>query len=334
MKTEISKGSQVTSYKSQVKGQKFLAFIMFVGFAVWGAPPVFAGDLDSSAAPTDDTTRMYTLEQIYDVVSGIWTEPEPSWPTRQSGGFNEPSTGPGSTMHTLDNIKDMIAAGAAGETKAAEGDVLLGKKFITRIAGSGETLRTGTAASATGFYGLPKTGQETSYETLPDDADYAEPGPTKPDIGYPRGASSWADYKDNKRFTPETISGNVVITDNATGLMWEQKTAANKADTYNWENAKNYCENQIGTSGTYAGDSDWRLPNIKELVSIVDYGTVDPAIDETFFPNTKSDYYWWSSTTYAGDTNLAFHVSFSTGNVSVHNKSLWSYYVRAVRGGQ
>ena len=101
----------------------------------WGPHTAFAGNIDSTAAPSSDTTRMYTLEQIYQkVLSG-------TTPTKQSGGFNEPSAGPGSTMYTLDNIEAKIAAGT---TTAAVGDVLDSKTFITRTTGNGETAATGT----------------------------------------------------------------------------------------------------------------------------------------------------------------------------------------------
>jgi len=82
----------------------------------------------------------------------------------------------------------------------------------------------------------------------------------------------------------------------------------------------------------FAGKTDWRIPNIKELVSIVDYGTFGPAIDGTFFPNTKSNSYW-SSSTDANYTDSAWRVGFSNGFVSSFYKAD-SYYVRAVRGGQ
>jgi arylsulfatase A-like enzyme len=90
------------------------------------------------------------------------------------------------------------------------------------------------------------------------------------------------------------------ISDNATGLMWQQ---ADDKTTRNWENALQYCENL-----TLAGHSDWRLPNAKELHSIIDYTrcpdvTNSPAIDPLFsctsFNNPEGDpnygYYWTSS---------------------------------------
>ncbi|MDD5519037.1 MAG: DUF1566 domain-containing protein, partial [Candidatus Omnitrophica bacterium] len=81
-----------------------------------------------------------------------------------------------------------------------------------------------------------------------------------------------------------------------------------------------------------AGYSDWRLPNVRELMSIVNYGVYNPAINTTYFSNTQSSDYW-SSTTYASNTPYAWRVSFSGGHVSCYDKTN-SYYVRPVRGGQ
>jgi len=125
-------------------------------------------------------------------------------------------------------------------------------------------------------------------------------------------------------------NGNGTVTDTSTGLMWEQDTARDTQgnyDTMTWEEALAYCE-----SRTLGGHTDWRLPTIKELRSLVDYTRYNPAINTTYFPNTVSSRYW-SSTTNAGDTDDAWDVDFRNGGDG------WSYrsngnYVRAVRAGQ
>jgi hypothetical protein len=84
-----------------------------------------------------------------------------------------------------------------------------------------------------------------------------------------------------------TDNGNGTITDNNTGLMWQKE---DDNTTRRWESAISYCE---GLSlGSY---TDWRLPNIKELRSIVDNTKYNPAIDTTYFPNTASFNYWSST---------------------------------------
>ena len=121
-----------------------------------------------------------------------------------------------------------------------------------------------------------------------------------------------------------TDNGDQTITDNRTDLIWQKEDAST---TRNWEGAITYCEGL-----TLASQSDWRLPNIRELESIVDDSTCSPAIDSTYFPNTNSSEYW-SSTTNAGGTSDAWHVDFSDGGVDYNDKGD-RYYVRCVRGGQ
>ena len=120
-------------------------------------------------------------------------------------------------------------------------------------------------------------------------------------------------------------NGDGTVTNTDTGLMWQQDTAPS---TYNWQGALYYCETL-----TLASHNDWRLPKVNELQSLVDYTRYNPSINTTFFPNTMSSYYW-SSTTYAGHPDSAWLVRFGHGGVYGYGKSLYGYYVRAVRGGQ
>ncbi len=99
-----------------------------------------------------------------------------------------------------------------------------------------------------------------------------------------------------------TDNGNQTVTDNATGLTWQQSDSGYGAD---WFTALEYCENL-----ELAGNSNWRLPNVKELHSLVDYTkspdtTNSAAIDSVFDVTTiinegeKLDYpNYWSSTTH------------------------------------
>jgi len=73
-----------------------------------------------------------------------------------------------------------------------------------------------------------------------------------------------------------TDNGNGSVTDNNTGLMWQQGEGGQMM----WEDAITYCE---GLS--LAGFTDWRLPNKNELNSIIDYEKRLPAIDTNFFPD-------------------------------------------------
>jgi hypothetical protein len=102
-------------------------------------------------------------------------------------------------------------------------------------------------------------------------------------------------------------NGDGTVTDRATGLMWSQTDSGAGMD---WEHALAWAQQK--NAETYLGHDDWRLPNIKELQSIVDYGrapgaTGSPAIDPVFksTPITneagQDDYgCYWSSTTHLG----------------------------------
>lgn len=97
-------------------------------------------------------------------------------------------------------------------------------------------------------------------------------------------------------------NGDGTISDLATGLMWQQSDDGSERD---WENALDYADNL-----SLAGYDDWRLPNAKELQSIVDYtrspqttnsAAIDPVFDTTEIldPDGYSQYpYFWTSTTH------------------------------------
>jgi hypothetical protein len=126
----------------------------------------------------------------------------------------------------------------------------------------------------------------------------------------------------NSTFNSTTVNGDVIVTDTKTGLMW-QKTY--ETDKKNWQQALDYCENL-----TYAGYSDWRLPDKNELASLVNYEKYNPASD---FPDMQSQgqyyfYFWSSSTSFI--TSFARYVDFEGGIVSGQNKPN-AYFVRCVR---
>jgi hypothetical protein len=127
-----------------------------------------------------------------------------------------------------------------------------------------------------------------------------------------------------------TDLGNGIVRDNVTGLEWQQATApgfgsGDYPDRYSWQQALDYCAGL-----TLGGHSDWRLPTIQELASLVDISRINPAIDPVFSA-MASDY--WSSTVYAYSTDAAWDVHFYSGYVT-HGIKGYPSYVRAVRSGQ
>jgi hypothetical protein len=115
-----------------------------------------------------------------------------------------------------------------------------------------------------------------------------------------------------------------IVTDTSSQLMWQDDAIG--TDT-TWQNAIERCETL--TLGSY---SDWRLPNINELKSIVDRSKVYPAI-VTGFVNTSSSNFYWSSTTYENLKSYAWLVDFYYGRVGYDSKGN-NLYVRCVRDGQ
>jgi Protein of unknown function (DUF1566) len=212
---------------------------------------------------------------------------------------------------------------------------------------------------------FPATGQTTPYALGVDDGEIQ--------------AGAALNYTDN---------GDGTITDNNTKLMWEKKSddggIHDEDNSYRWSGLCQDNSTRCGTSadcsglsgtalctatdgqGTgltifqwvaqlnaekFAGHTDWRIPNLKELESIVDSQNYDPAVDAEFFNTvscssgctldgaggttecscTKSGFYW-SATTYIGLPSYAWNVFFDDGSVSGGSKPNLNY-VRAVRSG-
>ena len=134
----------------------------------------------------------------------------------------------------------------------------------------------------------------------------------------------------------------LTIMDNTTGLEWEKLTG--DGSIHDWHNHYTWTQafQKIAdlNAANFAGHDDWRLPNINELLTLVDYGQTNPAIDEPFRTGndgtgdsfTENGMYW-SSNTYVGGPNAAWWVSFAGGGVSTEFKWQWWFLVRAVRSG-
>ncbi|MFC1591221.1 DUF1566 domain-containing protein [Thermodesulfobacteriota bacterium] len=116
-------------------------------------------------------------------------------------------------------------------------------------------------------------------------------------------------------------NGDGTVTDQATGLMWQQGASP---DLFTWEQAISYCDGL-----ELAGYADWRLPDRNELLTIVDFDMENPSINTTFFPDTVAHAYW-SSTTFALYSHYVWLVYFISGGVTDDNKD-HIHYVRAVR---
>ncbi len=157
-------------------------------------------------------------------------------------------------------------------------------------------------------------------------------------------------------------NGDGTITDTSTGLMWEKKsddgTIHDKDNTYTWCIPSSYLTTNVmdGTIATtflatlngglgFAGYTDWRIPNVKEALSIIDYSvpspgpTVPPAFNTSCAAactvltcSCTTNFTYWSSTTYTSGPQNAWWVNLNFGGPNADAKTN-PRYVRAVRGG-
>ena len=125
----------------------------------------------------------------------------------------------------------------------------------------------------------------------------------------------------------ETIVGSETITtiiDKNTGLEWLSET-----QTGSWSAAVEYCNN-LNTSN-YAGHNDWRLPSIKELVTLISYNLSASMIEEDLFGNWN---YAWSSTEDSGNSTKALELGLSAGTVYPDYKTWAGSSFTCVRGDE
>ena len=272
-----------------------------------------AGDTDSPAAPNLPVSAMYHLEDIYNRLD------TGAAGAKRAGAFEEPTAGdfaagaPGDSGPTLDDV--MGAAPAANGNAATAGDVLSGKVFWGLDAGAWGQ-QTGTVPAASGGSGaaVEKTGQTTSYATGDD-------GDLETGVVWP-----------SPRFTDNSDG---TVTDNLTGLIWLKDADAGDGEE-TWADALSICNSlAAGQQGLSDGSSagDWRLPTLKELHSLIDFGNVSPSLPTGHpFSGAQSSNYW-SSTTYAVDTAGVWNVYVDDGFVNATYKTN-AYYVWPVRGGE
>ena len=193
-------------------------------------------------------------------------------------------------------------------------------------------------------------------------APVAKTGVTKtyPTAGYAVGDDGWNQIGvawPNPRFSPVATSGDATnqIRDNLTGLIWARNAnlASNVTGlawtttigTCTWFQAFDVITNSAGpvNGANYGGANDWRLPNMRELYSLIDWQFWNPPLSDGTgtnqwtaargpFINVQNAHYW-SSTTYGGSAPTAWNVDFSLGGVTYAIKTNLLYYVWPVRGG-
>ncbi len=235
-----------------------------------------------------------------------------------TGGGPGVSGGPGA-MYTLENIYQRLLNGTAGAKRV------------------GPFAEPGASPSATGHtlndvYNLigtrafvPKTGQTACYNDT-----VSSPCPVD---GFP--GQDGDKLKGVANPSPRFTAANGTVTDNLTGLIWLQN--ANCFGTRTWtqalSDANGLASGSCGLTDSSAA-GQWRLPNVKELQSLIDFQNVNRALPTGHpFSNVKTDQNYWSATTYASNPDNAWYMYMYYGRVRYYHKSV-PYYVWPVRGGQ
>ena len=197
-----------------------------------------------------------------------------------------------------------------------------------------------TPVSAFAGY-VPDTGQANCHSFFPE---IPCPQPGEPfygqDAQYITNPHSYTKLGYGSVELPDNATEWIMVRDNVTGLIWEVKT--DDGSIHDKDNSYTWYDSNPATNGGWAGEpgsgtdtedfindlnasqfggySDWRMPTIKELSFIRHMDRFDPIIDTIYFPNTRYDVYW-SSTTYVYDLRKAWYFSFASGYMACWNKS-------------
>lgn len=130
-------------------------------------------------------------------------------------------------------------------------------------------------------------------------------------------------------------NGDGTVTDTVTKLTWKRCSEGLSGElcekgeplVYTWQEAI-----KVAAESRFNGKNDWRLPDIKELNSIIERQCTMPAINEIVFPATPTMSFW-SSTPYAGNPAFAWNVYFPYG-ISDGNSKSYRFFVRLVRSAR
>jgi hypothetical protein len=171
-------------------------------------------------------------------------------------------------------------------------------------------------------YQLPDTGQTKCYDNTQE-----IPCPQPGELSYGQDGNYQGPqpaYRDN---------GDGTVTDLNTGLMWEQGDSRNQGGGQQWTTANAYCTDLV-----LGGYSDWRLPTVSELKSLINLAHYNPVIDTAYFPGCHSFYYWSADEYIYCNVMCYWFVDFGGGGTYYTvfdpggGPDLWPR-VRCVRGG-
>lgn len=152
----------------------------------------------------------------------------------------------------------------------------------------------------------------------------------------------------NPEIKPSTIGAlfpdGQLVWDSRTELTWDRcgigqefhgegddGMCEGEAFTMTWQEAMQYVQ-QLNDE-EYLGYNDWRMPDVKELITLLERQCAIPMLDVSVFPNTTLHYQYWSSTTYTMNPAAAWSVQFEFGHMLQTFKTDPHAFLRVVRGG-
>ncbi len=289
---------------------------------VQGSPPAYQ-DNGNGTVSDRNTGLMWTKTPDFSNKL-TWDEAKASVGTVNVGGYSD------WRLPTIKELYSLIDFNGSSKMTAAQSTPYIDTNYFDFVypdPSSGERLIDAQYWSSTGYVGTTMGGDATAFGV-----NFAD-GRIK---GYPTGINPGGHQKteyvryvrggDNYGVNNFVDNGDGTISDRATGLMWMKADSGTTAD---WEGALDYAEDLQA-----AGHDDWRLPNAKELQSIVDYthapdatdpAKVGPAID-AIFEITSDDSYFWTSTTHLEGGASDYAVYFAFGEA-------WGYMERPPGSG-
>jgi hypothetical protein len=266
------------------------------------APGVFAGDLEPPAGPDDAGSAMYTLEDAYNRLD------TGAAGAKRTGGFTEPSSAPGSTGVTLDEVMSMMPA-ADDTDGAAPEDVAAGKTYWGLRTDGTWGLQTGTSATCATCSGTLSAG------------------------------GRWCDQGDG---TVKDMSTGLVWLQNAAWggqKLWRNSSTDCSAPDYTCYDDAHSRAGTLAAGAAGAGlsdgsvEGDWHLPTKAELSGLANGTEAIRSGSPGPFTGVQS-YFYWSSTTIAADPVYAWGVALTGGGTTGYGNKYNAYYVWPVRAGQ
>ena len=135
----------------------------------------------------------------------------------------------------------------------------------------------------------------------------------------------------NSNELPADATEPVMVLDRANGLIWTADNLQTKQDDEDDSEQHNFEAAEFAINKcAIAGFTDWRLPTIDELSTLIDRTRFKPATNIEFFPSTRTDYYWSNTPDASAPEDYAWIVSFNGGLVSFYSRASTAC-VRAVR---